>query len=68
MEDIEWYDWLWMWVYPTKSVVDKDTKHGMELTTTLYYKEIGDKLYLVSTHYKTRELRSKSARRARRHK
>ena len=48
---IKWYHWLWIWVIPTESVVDISRKKTYEMHTTMYYKRVGNDVYIVKTTY-----------------
>ena len=63
---VKWYYHLWLWMLPTQIEVDKSTKKGIELTTTMYYKVVGDVYYIVKTTYSTRQIKGRVARKFRR--
>ncbi len=65
MKSIAWYQWLWMWVLPTKSVTDISQERGMELRTTIWYKEHGGDMYVVKEKFTLTEAKGRSARKLR---
>ena len=57
--------WLWIWVIRTKSVTDISTERGMDLATTIWYKEYNGIMYVVKEKFTLTPARGRAARRAR---
>ena len=65
MIEIKWYMWLWLWLIPNKSVTDISEERGMELRTTIWFKEYKGTMYIVKEKFTLTEARGRSARKLR---
>ena len=66
MGGIKWYIRVVLLFVKRQSTVDISTKHGIQLTTTMYYKELKGHMYVLNTTYKTKPAKGSANRRLRR--
>jgi len=65
MIEIKWYMWLWLWLIPNKSVTDISEERGMELRTTIWYKEYKGTMYIVKEKFTLTKAKGRHARKLR---